>query len=51
MKFEYDPQKSQINIQKHGIDFETAKKLWEDENLIRLRSNQELDEPRWLLIV
>lgn len=30
MKFEYDPQKSQSNKAKHGIDFEEAQELWTD---------------------
>ena len=30
MQFEYDPNKSQINLRKHGIDFESAKRLWSD---------------------
>lgn len=29
MDFEYDPKKSQANLEKHGIDFEKAKRLWE----------------------
>lgn len=29
MKFEYDPDKSKRNQKKHGIDFDTARKLWE----------------------
>lgn len=32
--FEYDPNKSQTNKQKHGIDFEEAQQLWEDKNLL-----------------
>lgn len=32
--FEYDPNKSQINKQKHGIDFEEAQQLWKDQNLL-----------------
>ena len=32
MEFEYDPIKSRSNKQKHGIDFEQAKALWEDED-------------------
>jgi uncharacterized DUF497 family protein len=32
--FEYDPDKSAINKTKHGIDFETAKDLWEDPNAL-----------------
>jgi hypothetical protein len=30
MDFEFDPVKSQINKEKHGIDFEEAKELWAD---------------------
>ena len=29
MRFEYDPRKSEANFEKHGIDFEQAKNLWE----------------------
>lgn len=28
MRFEYDPKKSRTNKTKHGIDFDTAQKLW-----------------------
>lgn len=47
MKFECDPAKSAINKMKHGLDFEQAKALWEDENLLEvpvLRTG----EPRFL---
>ena len=30
MDFEYDPAKSRSNAEKHGIDFEQAKRLWDD---------------------
>jgi uncharacterized protein len=30
MAFEFDPQKSASNAEKHGIDFETAQSLWAD---------------------
>ena len=45
MDFEYDPEKSNENRQKHGIDFEEAQALWKDPNVlvIPLRSR---DEPR-----
>lgn len=36
MNFEYDSNKSDINKEKHGIDFEEAKLLWEDENLLEV---------------
>ncbi|MDD5457059.1 MAG: BrnT family toxin [Candidatus Margulisbacteria bacterium] len=33
IKFEYDPGKSRINKQKHGVDFEKVKTLWGSPNL------------------
>nr|WP_082212275.1 BrnT family toxin [Endozoicomonas montiporae] len=32
--FEYDPNKSMTNFDKHGIDFDEAQSLWEDESKI-----------------
>jgi uncharacterized DUF497 family protein len=29
--FEFDPDKSAANLAKHGIDFETAQSLWDDD--------------------
>lgn len=34
--FEYNALKSASNKNKHGIDFETAKKLWLDPNMLAL---------------
>ena len=39
MKFEYDEQKSQINKEKHGIDFVEAQKLWQDEDALVIPAN------------
>ncbi len=36
MKFEWDVSKNNANTEKHGIDFETAKGLWLDENRIEI---------------
>jgi hypothetical protein len=36
MTFEYDPEKSHTNKQKHGIDFEEAQSLWLDCNRIEI---------------
>jgi uncharacterized DUF497 family protein len=33
MEFEYDPWKSLVNADKHGIDFERARALWDDSQL------------------
>ena len=45
MDFEFDPQKSQSNKLKHGIDFEEAKALWNDPNAIEIELHN-LDEKR-----
>lgn len=34
--FEYDDNKSQSNLVKHGIDFIEAQKLWNDPNLLEI---------------
>ena len=36
MKFEYDARKSDLNLEKHGIDFEEAKRFWNDDDLLEL---------------
>lgn len=38
MEFEYDPHKSETNKLKHGIDFEEAEKLWNDEWALQVPS-------------
>ena len=35
-EFEYDPEKSRINLDKHGIDFETAQEIWRDPEKVRI---------------
>lgn len=49
MPFEYDPQKSESNCEKHGIDFEQAQALWNDENHLEIPART-IDEPRHLVI-
>lgn len=49
MEFEYDINKSISNLQKHKIDFETAKQLWDDQNLIEIPAKTE-DEERFVVI-
>jgi len=49
MPFEYDPRKSQLNREKHEIDFEEAQALWKDENRLEIPARM-VDEPRSLLI-
>lgn len=47
--FEFDEAKSQANLSKHGIDFNTARKIWEDPDLIEVSARSD-DEPRSLVI-
>ncbi len=49
MEFEYDPQKSQSNQEKHGIDFEEAQHLWDDVNRLEVQAKSET-ELRFVLI-
>jgi uncharacterized protein len=49
MPFEYDPRKSVSNHAKHGIDFEQAQQLWDDEAYLEIPARN-LDEPRFLVI-
>lgn len=49
MVFEWDKEKSESNFKKHGIDFETARKIWLDENRIEIEAPYPI-ERRWVLI-
>ena len=49
MDFEFDPNKSLSNKVKHGIDFEEAQLLWDDELLVSLNA-KEGEELRYLSI-
>jgi len=48
-EFEFDPEKSESNKKKHGIDFYEAQALWEDPDLIEVPVKTG-DEPRFLVI-
>jgi len=47
--FEFDDEKSTLNLEKHGIDFVAAQELWLDPELIDVQAKSE-DEPRFLVI-
>jgi uncharacterized DUF497 family protein len=49
MLFEFDSQKSQSNLKKHGIDFVEAQLLWLDPYLLEIPAKT-VDEPRYLMI-
>jgi uncharacterized DUF497 family protein len=47
--FEFDQNKSESNNSKHGISFETVRKLWKDPNRVEIPTKW-VDESRILLI-
>ncbi len=49
MDFEYDPLKSEANKIKHGIDFEEAKALWDDDYAFEVPSDYEAED-RYLVV-
>jgi uncharacterized protein len=49
MNFEFDPEKSDSNKNKHEIDFVDAQKLWNDIHLLEIPAKT-TDEPRFLVI-
>ena len=44
-EFEYDPEKSRANKQRHGIDFEETQELWKGPHVI-IRAKNVLGENR-----
>jgi uncharacterized DUF497 family protein len=44
MKFEWGPSRSESNEKKHGINFETAKELWMDENRVEIHAPHPLED-------
>lgn len=50
MIFEYDENKSKANKLKHGIDFEEAKKLWDDPYAFEIPAISGNDEERFLVL-
>ena len=46
MRFEWDETKNQANIQKHGVSFETAKRIFDGPVLSRLDERRDYGEDR-----
>jgi len=44
MKFEWDANKSNANKIKHGIDFETAKNIWLDDNRVEIHAPHPVED-------
>lgn len=49
MVFEFDPDKSITNLDKHGIDFVRAQAIWEDPDYIEIPLKT-ADEARFMVI-
>ncbi|MEI9885452.1 MAG: BrnT family toxin [Rhizomicrobium sp.] len=49
MKFEFDQSKSAANKQKHGIDFEEAQKIWDNDDWLELPVPS-VEEQRYVII-
>ena len=50
LSFEYDENKSNQNLAKHGIDFDAAQSLWKDPDLLEIPAKKATDEIRFLVI-
>lgn len=38
MRYEWDEEKNQTNKSKHGVDFETATRMWDDPDRIEIQT-------------
>jgi len=51
LKFQWDENKERINITKHGLDFKTAARVFEDENRIEFYDEEHsYEEDRYITI-
>lgn len=51
MKFEWDPEKNEVNIRKHGVDFYEAETVFEDERAVTIYDeNHSAGEDRFKII-
>jgi len=48
MKFEWDRQKNRANVEKHGLDFADAYKVFESPMLVKLNDRKDYGEVRWI---
>ena len=49
MNFEWDRKKSLTNTNKHGINFDTARKLWKDSKRIEIQTSYPLENRNILI--
>jgi uncharacterized DUF497 family protein len=49
MQFEWDNDKNHTNLNKHGIDFNTAKALWDDPKRIEIHTGHPIENRNILI--
>lgn len=49
LTFKYDEDKSKVNLEKHGIDFQAAQALWNDPDALEIETESKI-EARFLVI-
>ncbi len=49
MGFEWDETKSRTNETKHGIDFDTAREMWNDSNRVEIQTPYPLEDRNILI--
>ena len=47
VRFEWDEKKNQSNLVKHGIDFQTARLIFDDPGCVTFIERSKDGEPRW----
>ena len=47
MRFEWDERKEQRNVAKHGVSFDTARRIFDDPNHLSIQDRHEEGEERW----
>jgi uncharacterized DUF497 family protein len=50
MKFEWDEKKRRINLEKHGLDFEAAPRVFTEDAFVIEDTREEYGESRYLLL-
>jgi hypothetical protein len=51
ISFEWDSNKSDINLEKHGISFDACEELWNDPNMAQIGSRLDLEIERRYLVI
>lgn len=48
VEFEWDENKNEVNVEKHGFDFEDASEIFDSPMLVALDTRQNYGEDRWI---